>query len=247
MPSYLRLDGGRFGLRVFRDEGPVRLLAFPYAGGQALAYRPLAAALPAGFALAAVDPPGHGFVPGDPHETVDALVEDCLRHVPAEWLDDAVLVGHSMGGYVTLALAAALRAQGRRVRALVLAASRPPHRRGEYTSMASLDDEALFQLLLRMGGMPENPRDARTLFEWGRVPMRADLRAFDAFTPPPPVDVPTLAVGAWDDVAVQAGHHAEWERYTSSCRVELLSGGHLFLLGQAEEYAGRIERFLRAV
>lgn len=247
MPPYHRLDGGRLGLRVLAERGPVRLLCFPHAGGQALVYRPLANHLPDGYSVAAVDPPGHGFLDSRPLDTVDALVDACLRHVPAEWLDGAVLVGHSMGGYAALGLADALLRAGRRPRALVLAASRPPHQRDQYTSLASLDDEALFGTLVRMGGMPENPRDARTLFQWAHVPLRADLAAFDRYTPPEaPLPVPLLALGAWDDPFVKPPHVAEWSRYATPTQHALLPGGHLFLLSQAAEYAARIARFVQS-
>lgn len=244
LPPYLRLDGGRMGLRVLKPEGRTRLLAFPYAGGQALAFRPLAAALPEDVALAAVDPPGHGFCAGPARERVEDVVADCLAHVPGEWLDDVVLVGHSYGGYVAMGLAAALAARGRPPRGVVLGATRPPHRRDAYASFAAMDDATLLRTLVAMGGMPSG-REAEALFAWGKDALRADFRAFDTFAPPEePIPAPVLALGAWDDAFVRAPDVREWARWAPGCRVELLSGGHLFLLSQAAEHAARIGRFV---
>jgi pimeloyl-ACP methyl ester carboxylesterase len=60
-------------------------------------------------------------------------------HLPPALLG-GVLLGHSMGGYVALSLAAALSAPPH---AVVVGATRPPCRRTDYTALSELDDDAL--------------------------------------------------------------------------------------------------------
>ena len=113
-PRYLKLADGRVGLRRFRDDsasGP-RLVCFPYAGGQSLAFRGLDEHLPPHWELWGLDPPGHGWAPGVALDSVETLVDLYLNTMPRELLAGAVLYGHSLGGCVAFELA---RQRGNRV------------------------------------------------------------------------------------------------------------------------------------
>jgi external thioesterase TEII len=105
--SYERFNGGSFGLRHLRPvkEPGTSLICFPHAGGQSLSFRPLAEHLDEDRAIAALDPPGHGWSNATPHDDIDLLVTDYWKHMPRELFQGAVLLGHSMGGYVAMALA----------------------------------------------------------------------------------------------------------------------------------------------
>ena len=82
-----------------------------------------------GFAALAVDLPGHGRSEGPPLTAVADLAQWAARVLDAAGVEEAALVGHSMGGAVALEAAAAL---GRRIGRLALlgtAASDPRDRR----------------------------------------------------------------------------------------------------------------------
>lgn len=239
--SYVRLADGHIGLRRLREGAGISVLCFPHAGGQSLAFRELAAQLTGDISVYAVDPPGHGWAPGPPLESIAALVAAYREHLPPALLGGALL-GHSMGGYVALELAAT----GPAPRAVIVGATRPPHRRGEYAALSRLDDAALQQTLDEgNGGASGTPA---ALFDHFRAVIRADLRAFDDYSAPDrPIDTPLLAVGGLDDALCRAEHVFDWHIYADRCLVDFVGGGHLFMQSQAQAYAARIQRFLGAL
>lgn len=237
--SYQRLADGRLGLRRLREGAGLSVLCFPHAGGQSLAFRELAAQLGGDIAVYAVDPPGHGWAVGPPLESIAALVDTYRRHLPPALLAGALL-GHSMGGYVALELAAS----GPAPRAVIVGATRPPHCRGEYTALSRLDDAALRTTLGDGNGDPGSV----ALFDHFRAVIRADLRAFDDYCAPArPLEAPLLAVGGLEDALCRAEHIFDWHVYADRCLVDFVEGGHLFMQAQPRAYAARIQRFLGAL
>lgn len=245
--SYIRLDGGRIGLRrLALDDGP-GALCFPHAGGQSLAFRGLAAHLAGRGAgpVYALDPPGHGWAVGAPLTSVTDLTAAYLEHLPREHLSGRIFIGHSMGGYVALDLALALQRRGLGPRAVIIGASRPPHRRGDYVTLTALSDEELFAELLR--GDATVGAEQAALLDHFKGAIRADLRAFETYAPPElALACPLLVVGGLHDPLCRAEHLFEWTHYAGDCRVDFVPGGHLFAQSHAEAYAGRIEQFLRS-
>lgn len=235
----MRLADGRIGLRRLREGNGISLLCFPHAGGQSLAFRELAAQLGGDVSLHAVDPPGHGWALGPALESIEAAVTGYRAHLPPSLLH-GVLLGHSMGGYVALALAAALPTPPL---AVIIGAARPPHRRRDYQPLYELDDTTLRATLDEVIG--ERSAAHAALFDQFRDLIRTDLRAFDRFRPPrSPIRSPLLAVGGLDDSLCRAEHVFDWQPYADRCTVDFVEGGHLFAQANARAYAARIERFL---
>ncbi len=239
--SYMRLADGRLGLRRLRDGAGISVLCFPHAGGQSLAFRDLAAQLRGDISLHAVDPPGHGWALGPPLTSITELVSLYREHLPPGLLAGALL-GHSMGGYVALELAATAPVSPR---AVIVGATRPPHRRGEYTALSQLDDAALRQTLDQGDAEASTPA---ALFDHFRPIIRADLRAFDEYQPPErPLAAPLLAVGGLEDALCRSEHVFDWHIYADRCEVDFVAGGHLFMQSQPGAYATRISRFLAGI
>lgn len=59
-----------------------------------------------GYRVIAVDLPGHGQSPADPHATIDSFAKSLLESVPAE---PNLLIAHSMGSYICARALAQLR------------------------------------------------------------------------------------------------------------------------------------------
>lgn len=233
--AYTHLADGRIGLRRLRAGDGLTVLCFPHAGGQSLGFRELAAQLGRGLAVYAIDPPGHGWASGPPSESIEEVVAMYRAHLPPALLG-GVLLGHSMGGYVALTLAAALSAPAH---AVVVGATRPPCRRTDYTALSELGDDALRATL----DDPQSPH--ASLFEQFRDLVRADLRAFDRYTAPgAPLRSPLLAVGGLDDPLCRAEHMFDWRDHAADATVDFLAGGHFFVQSNARAYALSIQRFL---
>ena len=242
---YDRLDEGRIGLRQFRQAqaGAPRLLCFPYAGGQSLAFRPLARCLPESWGIWAIDPPGHGWAAGEPLDRVDVMVRTYLRHLPEHLLHDVVLLGHSLGGCVAFAMAWQMMQHGQWPRALILSGTRPPHRKGEYESFLAMDDHTLLHTLIELGGIPPQWADEPEVFDHFKAAIRADFRAFETYEISEPMSLPALACGGMQDVVCRPEHLMEWARYVNGCRVEFVTGDHMFIQHNAQAVAERICEF----
>lgn len=246
-PTYLRYDEGRVGLRRFRSQqsGSHRLICLPFAGGQSLVFRAFAAHLPADWGVWAIDPPGHGWAGGTPLDHVEAMADRYLAHLPAELLDKAVLLGHSLGGCVAFAMAERLAGSPGAPRAVILSATRPPHRASEYDSFLALDDQELLDVLIRIGGVPADWAQEPELFAQFREVIRADFRAFESFRlDGRRLELPVLAVGAPEDVVCRPAHLFEWTRFCPASEIEFVPGGHLFVQTQPELFAKRVASFV---
>lgn len=247
---FIRLADERLGLRTYRDPGPgqPRFVGFPFAGGQSLAFRALANSLPVAWGVAAIDPPGHGWAGGQPLGSIDELVELCLAQLPAETWDNLLVYGHSMGGCVAWRLAERLAGAGRPPRGVVLGATRPATVNDQYGSFLVLDDAALFELLIRLGGLPSELASQGEVFALFRDALRADFAAFEGFVPgATPLEVPVLALGASLDQVCRPEHVGEWNRFARQLSVEFLSAGHLFLTTDPAPLAERLVRFVEQV
>jgi external thioesterase TEII len=224
------------------------LLCIPFAGGQSLAFRPLAEQLPPEWGIAAIDPPGHGWCPGEPLTSVDAMVATYHQHIPADHWNQVTLVGHSLGGCVAYALADQLDRAGLTPRALILSGTRPPHRRDDYDSFLAMDDPTLLRVLIEVGGVPAEWASEPEIFDHFKAALRADFQAFEDFKIPRPLPhIPTIAIGGMQDVVCRPEHVFEWSTVTPGCRIDFVAGAHMFLQTNPRPLAQRIVDFLASL
>jgi len=244
---FTRLWDGRIGLRKFQDgsDGGPRLLAFPYAGGQSLAFRSLAKELPDSWGAWAIDPPGHGWSAGPPLDDISDMVDAYLEYLPKDLLAGTVLMGHSLGGCLVFALAQRLKALGIEPRALILSGTRPPHRKDDYESFHTMDDQRLLEVLIQVGGIPSAWADDPEVFNHFKEALRADFRAFENFEITSPLEGENVfVIGGLEDIVCRPEHIFEWSQFCPGCRVDFVSGEHLFLQTNAAMVARRIQSFL---
>ncbi|MFO0949210.1 MAG: alpha/beta fold hydrolase [Planctomycetota bacterium] len=247
--TYLQCDDGRLGLRIFRDEveSGIRLLCFPHAGGQSLAFRSLAAELPVDWGVFGVDPPGHGWAKGPPLDSVDKLADYYMKWLPERYRTGCILLGHSLGGLVAYALASRMLDAGEPPLGLVLSATRPPHRRDDYVSFASMDDATLLRALIEIGGVPKEWASEPEIFDSFKG-SRADFLAFDRFGPPRPLShLPVFSCGGMQDMVCRPEHVFEWSRYCPGCHVDFVTGGHLYLQEAPAVTSRRLETFVGTI
>lgn len=226
---YRRTPDHRVGIREMKPSsaGSPHVVAFPFAGGQSLAFRELSAALPAHWGLVGFDPPGHGWAAGPPLESVHAMAELYLRDCMDVFKDRPVLLGTSLGGCVAFALAALLEARGAVSSGVVLIGTPPPHQRDQYPALGSLNDERLIQTLVELGGIPAEWATQREMLDFFLPPLKADLVAFESFDTFDRLEqTPVLAVAGTEDDLCRAEHLNEWDRYASRLETRLLTGGH---------------------
>ncbi|MFC5719458.1 amino acid adenylation domain-containing protein [Streptomyces gamaensis] len=228
------------------------LVCFPYAGGNAVNFQPLAKALRgSGVAVLAVELPGHdlgegsaSFAPLD--RVVEQVAAELVRRGPSRLL----LWGHSSGTAFALAAARALRERGVRVERVFLAAQLPGDaagRRAAAARLAGQSDAELAKELSAEGayagiGELDGPRAEHAGAAYRHDCTTAHHYLADALEHPPAVGLsaPVTVVVAADDpsTAGYARRFREWRRLAGSVELcELSGGGHWFLRTRPEETA----------
>ncbi|MBH5336984.1 thioesterase [Streptomyces pactum] len=241
-------------LRQFRPapDSEIRLVCFPYAGGAASYYFPLAKALAPGIDVHAVQYPGRQDryrepVIDDIHRLADAVLP-----VVAELTDRPLaLFGHSMGA--VLAYEVALRLEERHgVKPLVLFASgrRAPSRYRDEDDVHLRDDTALLAEIRSLEGTSNAVLQDPELLEMVLPALRGDYRAIGTYrsVPGASVSCPVVGLIGVDDPKVSAEEARDWERHTRG-GLDLLSypGGHFFLTDRMTEVAEVIKDRLGAL
>ncbi|MFF1606704.1 amino acid adenylation domain-containing protein [Amycolatopsis sp. NPDC058278] len=212
------------------------LVCFPYAGGNAVTYVPLAGELAAeGWAVYGVEPPGRDGKSAP--VAVPELAELVADELAALDAGPVTLWGHSMGVAAAMATARLLRERGHDVRRVHLGAQLPGDsgaRRVQAAEVAALADEEVVTALVE-SGRPElaevGGAHLRPLTDAYRHDVAAACRYLaEALDAGDRLDVPVTVVLAADDVPDDVpGDPWDWGRLAGDVRVvELPDGGHYF-------------------
>ncbi|MEU3795530.1 amino acid adenylation domain-containing protein [Streptomyces fructofermentans] len=235
-------------------SGGVTVVAVPFSGGSAVAYRPLAEQLPERWGLYAVELPGHDMSRPD-----DALLTgaEVASRVVAELgtvEGPVMLYGHCLGTAVTLEVARQAEAAGVDVVGVGLGASFPTARLpGRFfdwlhrlvpTDWLTSDREYLSYLRAR-GGFTDLDDPEQEQFVLRNV--RHDARDAEEYytktyqdATTPRLRAPVLSVvGSRDRVTeLYEERHQEWEHFSDDVSLAVLpKAGHFFVRTHAEPLA----------
>ena len=204
--------------------------------------------------VVALDLPGHG--QSEPwHDVADVdrirCYADAVQHACAHLkIDRAVLVGHSMGGLVALACAAA---HPDKVAGLVLIASAPGLRPSKEMLTALADRrEQHAELMESLAWSPTTARD--TVERWSKTTMSADpdvtladLRACGAFEAATVLQ-PTLLLAGQDDLLCSPRFMQKGAARLPGADLQFVpDAGHFLFLERPDSSIAAIERFLSFV
>ncbi len=244
----LRLDEGRFVIQQLREgePGAPQVVCFPFVGGGPLGFKAFSEQLPKEWSVWAVDFPGHVRTQGEALTTVEELVAECLRLMPMELLTGSYFLGTSLGGYVAHALAAELERQGHTVPGVIIAGATPVSIRTLSTPLSSLDDEACFKWMM-CGGQDSRPHPSdtrRVLFDVFKTAIRADLEAYDSYSPTNRIQAPVLVIGGTEDPLCTPEEFAAWGEHTFDPEIEIVQGGHFFINANPKKVARCMTKFI---
>ncbi|MCS0600817.1 amino acid adenylation domain-containing protein [Streptomyces sp. LP11] len=222
--------------------GPA-LVCFPYAGGNAVNYQPLASALAgSGVAVLAVDLPGHDLAaPREPLASIEEVAERAAEEIAARGLTRVMLWGHSSGAAPAVETARRLRERGVGVTRLFLGAQllgTAAERSTAIEELTALSDAEVASRLIAGGGYGELTELDAPHAEHVGAAYRHDCvaahRYFGALLDAPPparLAVPVTVVVAADDpfTAGHADRHRDWLLLAEQVDLhELADGGHYF-------------------
>jgi 3-oxoadipate enol-lactonase len=218
------------------------------------------------FELIAPDLRGFGFsqVSVEPY-TIDDLAEDIDDLLDVLGIPEAVVIGHSLGGYVALAM---VRRYRFRVRALVLVCSQARADSEEARSarlelvsrlLESGSSEVLverFQKLFADRTRAQHPELVEAVLERIRsVPVQAAVHALLAMADRPDsrpfldqLGLPVLLVHGEEDVLIPVERSEEMARLLPNARLETIPyAAHMPMLEQPEHFNRILDTFLKYV
>ncbi|MBL8926964.1 MAG: amino acid adenylation domain-containing protein [Pseudonocardia sp.] len=236
------------------DASAGALICFPYAGGNAVNFEPMARALRGRVAVYAVELPGHDLAgESEPFASIDQVVEQVVAEIARRGLTDVLLWGHSVGTATAVATARALEARGVPVRRVFLGAQLlgdADRRRAAMAELAGQTDREIAARLAVAGGYTAlDELDAQRAGQVGAAYRHDCLAAHRHFLgeldnpSAPKLAAPITVVAAADDpsTADVAQRHREWRLLADQVDLhELTDGGHYFLRTRPAEAAAAV-------
>jgi amino acid adenylation domain-containing protein len=235
-------DGGQSGT----------LVCFPYAGGNAVNFQPMAQALRgSGIAVYAVELPGHDVAAGsEPFAPMERVVEQVVAEISARGLKEILLWGHSSGTAFAVETARRLQDRGVEVQRVFLAAQLlgdAAVRRASITELTARSNAEIATDLSADGGYTElGELDAQRAQHVAAAYRHDCLSAHSYFAEvlesPPLVKLsaPVTVVAAADDSVTSPlpPRHRDWELLAEHVDLhELADGGHYFVRTRASQAA----------
>ena len=233
------------------------LVCFPYAGGNAVTFQPMATALRgSGLSVYAVELPGHDLAAeSEPFAPMAQVVERVVAEITRRGLINVLLWGHSSGTAFAVETARKLQERGVHVRRVFLGAQLlgdAPVRRAAITELTGRSDAEIAAGLSADGGHTAlGELDAQRAEHVGagyRHDCVSAHRYFaDALDAPPAVrlSAPVTVVVAADDpsTAEFPRLHRDWQLLAEHVDLhELADGGHYFLRTRPTEAALAVQR-----
>jgi amino acid adenylation domain-containing protein len=236
------------------------LVCFPYAGGNAVNFQPLATALRStGLAVYAVELPGHDVAAeNEPFAPITQVVEQVVAEIRSRGLTRVLVWGHSTGSALAMETAAQLLEHGVDVERVFVGAQLlgdPADRRAALAELKGRSDAEIAAWLSGHKGYTElGELDGQRAEHIGAAYRHDILSAHrwfvDALEVPPAVKLsaPVTVVVAADDPST-AGfqrRHRDWQLLAERVDLhELADGGHYFLRTRPTEAAEVVQRATR--
>ncbi|MCD6569377.1 MAG: thioesterase [Deltaproteobacteria bacterium] len=212
----------------------IRMFCFPYAGGSAQVFQPLAKMVPRGVDVFALELPGRGrrfreHLLGNIH----SIVNDAMKGIFPLLDKGFIFFGHSLGGLVAFELARALRRKRFSLpRHLFVSGVIAPQIPNNEPPVYNLPRDAFIKKLEEIGGTPTEIVDNEELLELMIPILRSDFQVYETYkyVPEPPLECPVTVFGGAKDKIVKPEHIEEWSEQTSILfSRHILNGGHFFI------------------
>jgi amino acid adenylation domain-containing protein len=230
------------------------LVCFPYAGGNAECFQPMAQALrDSGLAVYGVELPGHDVaVDTGPFASIAQVVDQVVAEIVRRGLTGLLLWGHSSGAAFAVATARKLAEQGVEVRRVFLGAELlgdARDRRAAVTELAAGSDAEIAAALSAEAGFDElDTRHAEHIGSAYRHDCASAHHYFAAAIEDPPepkLSSPVTVVVAADDPNTPGfpRRHSDWQVLAEHVDLhEIACGGHYFPRTRPAEAAQAVLR-----
>lgn len=239
-------------------------ICFPFAGGSAIVFQPLANELPSNCALYGVHLPGHDFTKReDIGGAIEAIVQECVEEIKQKIQGPISIFAQCVAGALGLALTYELRKQGIQVVTLFEVANFPsprlPGKLSEWWSKLFpadrwMSNKVYRETLRSLGNADEiiNIDEENFIIEGIRHDARESVNYFSRTyydNEFPKIDIPICCIVGERDRSTEyyEERYHEWERYSDQVSLEVIENtGHFFQKHQPKELCGIItEKVMR--
>lgn len=216
-----------------RPGARVRLVCFPYAGGNAQTYRKWPQLLPDTVEVHAINLPGRmPRLAEAPLPSIAAIVDALAPRIAQLGDRPLVLCGHSMGAVNAFETARALQRLGHPVAHLAVSARTAPQLPQRRRQIHALSPDDFIGELRKMAGTPDEVLRDAELMELLLPALRADFTAIETYKPlsDAKLDCNISVFGGRTDPDVMLDDLLGWQDQTNGMAlVEMLEGGHFFI------------------
>jgi amino acid adenylation domain-containing protein len=239
------------------SSGPVGLVCFPYAGGNAVNFQPMAKALrKSGMPVYAVEYPGHDLAAGSrSFASIAEIADKVVGEIAALGLRSVILWGHSSGVAFAVEAARRLLAKGVDVRRVFLGAQLIGDATTRRAAIETLKRQSNAEIAARLNaeiGLNALHDVTPSLHDHAGAAYRHDFNAANEYLagilespPEAKLSAPLTVAGAADDPAHAdlALRYRDWQIVAGQVDLHIFDhGGHYFLRTRPQEAADIILR-----
>ncbi|WP_339388642.1 thioesterase II family protein [Vibrio caribbeanicus] len=211
----------------------IRIICFPYAGGNASTYSNWHRYLPSDIEVIAIQPPGRANRLIEPAiDNVDELIENLSMYIDFFTSTKYVLFGHSLGSRVAYALALRIKQYGGPPPLHFVASGSPaPHVIPHRKCISGLPKREFINELRLLNGTPEEVLQSEELMEILIPMLRADFKMSNTFVSEKTLlDCPISTICGLNDIGLQVEHQEAWEELTNNnFSIKYIQGNHFFI------------------
>ncbi|HUC22361.1 MAG TPA: thioesterase domain-containing protein [Streptosporangiaceae bacterium] len=218
---------------VPRPDATVSAVAFPHAGGGCSAFAMHARAMPAWLRVMTVNLPGRQARFGEPLRTDIGELTQELTESWAGHPEPCLFFGYCSGAMLAYCVVRGLQERGAPLpRRLVVGGYPAPHLNLSTVTLADLDSENLWKVLIRNQAIPPHLGAHSELRKLAEPVIRADLALVAGYrhTPAPPLPIPITVLIGSRDVSLRPEAVTGWADYTTQqLQIRRLPTGHWFM------------------
>ncbi|WDE13824.1 thioesterase II family protein [Thalassomonas haliotis] len=217
-----------------RPDADLRLICFPYAGGNAATFTPWIKQLSTNVELIAIQAPGRASrLFESPHNNMDELIAELLPLIPTLLDKPTIFYGHSLGSRVAFELMTRLKAQGLPLPVHFIASgSRGPQVKAKENTTYHLADDAFMTELENLNGTPKAVLENKELMELFLPLLRADFEIAETYQYNSKItfDCPLTVLGGEQDIQITREHLQGWQDFFAlPADIQILPGDHFFI------------------
>ena len=217
-----------------RPNAKMRIICFPYAGGNASTFSHWASQLPDDIELVAAQYPGRTSRIFEPmHNKMDDLVADLITAIP-KYLDKPyILFGHSLGSRVAFELMYQINMLSMpKPKHFIASGSRGPQYLSSNGSIYHLKDEEFINESRGLNGTPQAVLDNKELMDLFLPMLKADFEIADkyCYNKNETFNCPISVLGGEEDFDISLSKLNGWgDHFTTDVDIHMLPGNHFFI------------------